>query len=225
MPYTLDEIGDMVKGFSMQLEEVKKSFQENIEVVKLELNNQMALLQTNVQNELFLSNSQLYEHDIRLSALEKQLIKNDIIITGIPSDINKNAMETFNDICTAIGFSCSSSTIAAIYKLSSENSKDLIITKFCIESTKAQFMKKYINFNQLSTSHIGLNTSTNNRIYINHCLTKRCRDIRAAAKKLRDSGFLAKVQIVRGDVFVTRNGENKPVNIINIGQLKSIHQS
>lgn len=219
MSYTLDDIGSMVKSFDAKLDAVKTSMEDNINALKSEIYDQMAHLQSNVQEEFTTTYNHLYESDIRIHTLEKQLIKNDIIISGIPVAPKENVFKYLEDICKAIGYA-PSSNITSSFRLSPNNPTSPIIAKFANDSSKSEFFEKYFKIKGLKAAHIGLNTVTNGKIFINHCVTRHCRTLRDAAKKLSEKGHLSKIKIIRGDVYITKTGDTNSTRILHMDQLK-----
>lgn len=221
MAYTLQDIGDMVKNFDAKLDALKKTMDENISALKTEVYQQMGQLQTNVNSELSLTNAHLNDCDNRLHELEKLAIKNDIIISGIPKMEKENVYQYLENICNVIGSKFSTSLFANAFRIPSDMPIPPIIAKFDSTMSKAEFLTKYKSTKKLSLISIGFSSINDSNIYINHCLTKQCRSFRNMAKQMVTNGRLAKLQIVRGDLYITKLGETSHTRITTLDQLRN----
>lgn len=127
------------------------------------------------------------------------------MITGVPVINNMDVYDIVADICNVLGIRDKTSTIYSVFRPAYKNKRKLnmspIIVKFVNKDAKMFFFDKYIKFNSLNLSHIGLNSST--RIYCNDGLTKRNSIIFNHAKMLQKQNKITKVATKKGQIFVS----------------------
>lgn len=225
MPYTLDDIGKYMENFNAKLDEVKNSLENSISAVRNDIFTHVADFELTVHQKLTSVNDQMAHHNSRIHNLEKHAIKNDVIVTGVPKSPNENTKQIFDVICNVIGFTYANTY--SVFRLPSNKAYSPIIVKFYNDNIKSNFFVNYKNFKKLYLSQIGYEIpidGDDKRIYINNCLTKQCRDIKAEANALFKKGILGKVQIIRGDVHVTKTGEKFSTKILCTDQLKELIQ-
>lgn len=225
MTFSLQDLGNMMKNLDRKMDDAVKTLQENINAVRTDVFHHLAQMNSDVQSEFAKSYHHIAESDKRIHTLEKHLIQDDVIITGIPKTVTKNVTKYFNDICVTIGVDAASVIPRSVFRLPSKSNMSPIIVKFCNPESKSEFFSKYKDFENLSITHIGLpQNKASPRIYINNCITKQCLELKKEAKRLLENGYIGRFQVKRGDIYVTLTGENHSIKILHMDQLRNIPQ-
>lgn len=159
---------------------------------------------------------------MKVDALERQIIANDVIITGIPASREENVETIFDSICKAVGYTVTSyvNVVNAVFRLPGKSDRRPIIVKFTSWKTKIDFIKQYRSFKNLLLSHIGFLSSS--PIYISECLTKYNREIFKAAAIKRKKGDIFNVFTIRGHVFIKKVADGNPIKLLAMDDVSNI---
>lgn len=133
----------------------------------------------------------------------------NLIISGIPAKDNENLSNIFRSIASKLGFE--SSPDARLFRFKGNNPMRSIVARFPSEFHKDEFMFRYIK----AASSLHFDTVTNSRkdnktrIYLQHDLSQAEYKKHKAAIKLRNSGDIKAIRIIRGHVGVKFDGDEK----------------
>lgn len=167
-----------------------------------------------------------------LSKLEENAVASDIIIRGIPADVNENLYTTFTTLCTTIN--CPNIKINNIFRLKQQNKNANyttdagVIVKLNSITDKASILRAASAFRKqnnstLNLSHAGFDS--NAPIYVNECLTKKKKQILNVAIRLKRNQHLWAVYTMRGRVYIKKRQGDASIEVTNIDILNEITNS
>lgn len=218
----IDDLVLMMSEFNTKLDNIYTTLNNKLDTLQTNLAEQISDIRSSVSEQLTATNNHLNQTTNRIDSIERQLIRNDVIITGVPFDKGENMFTIINNICEKIGFICPPLGINSFYRLPAGNSVNKpILLKFTTSFLKTDFFNKYMDFGGLSLKHIGFEKDS--RIFINHSITQQCSRIRKAAMDLRAKGLLGKITIKNGNVYVCKYGDKTLYKIVSINELNDLN--
>lgn len=164
------------------------------------------------------------DDNIRMSRLK------EVVISGIPVLSNENLLQIFDKISSLIGFDRQCCyAVDNIFRLGKYKltlrppliNAAPILVRFSTQLLKNEFLQLYFKHRNLKLTGIGFNGSADDRVYINHNLSKTCNMIHKAALKLKKSGKIIKIQIKSGFIFVAWHGSSSLTKITTLGDLEA----
>lgn len=171
----------------------------------------------------------------RVNKIEATLDDNDrisrlkeIVINGIPVVANENLLQIFEKIAVVIGFNRQCCYIVdIIFRLGKSKTSARpsqinfapILVRFTTQLLKNEFLQLYFKHRNVTLVHIGFN-DCEDRVYVNHNLTKSTSILHKAALKLKKSGKILNIRIKSGFVFVIWHGTTTPVRITTLNELQ-----
>lgn len=207
-----------IDGMNTKLDEWKKNLDTSINSVHQDLSGKINNLYEAVNNKFTHIENRLSTTNLRIDTLERQLIANDVIITGIPATNDEDVVAIIELIFKAIGFAAATATVInAVFRLPGKYERRPIIAKFVMLKHKIDFIKLCRKFNNLSLNHIGYLSP--NPIFISECLTQFNREIFKVASAQRKKGDIAKVFTIRGQVHIRKTIDSNPVKILSTSEL------
>lgn len=172
-------------------------------------------------------------NDTRLHKLERDLLRNELIITGVPIISNENVSEIIGDICEAVNCNLSAGDVISAYRIPASKNKPLrksigrsqvlsspIILKIVSDWGKNELLSAYFKKKNLNTKDIGFKSAA--RIYINESLTKFDRTIFSAASDAKKSKLIFKCYTRNGIVHIQTTEGGKIIRIVSLDQLNSL---
>lgn len=160
------------------------------------------------------------ENESRFNKLERELLRNELVLTGIPATYGENVFDIIGDICEAINCQVRGQDISAAYRLPSSTVNSAryrkgrqpdyslpILLKLNNDWAKQDLVSAYFRKKNLSTADIGYQSKA--RIYINESLTKHNRNIFKAATEAKKSNQIVKCYTRNGIVHVQLNLQGK----------------
>lgn len=170
-------------------------------------------------------------NETRLQKLERDLLRNELIITGVPIVVNENVSDIIGDICEATKCNITAGDVLSVYRIPTARNKsskvngrrDLsspIILKMISDWGKNELMSAYFHKKNLNTKDIGFKSGS--RIYINESLTKYNRSIFNAASEAKKSKSIFKCYTRNGLVHVQLKDGGKIIRVVDLDQLDTI---
>lgn len=171
-----------------------------------------------------------YNYESRFNKLERELLRNELIITGVPAAYGEVVLDIVGDICNALQCNLSSGDVTAAYRLPSSKAKSgkvnnerfssPIVLKLVSDWAKQQLLSSYFKMKNLSTGDIGYQSKS--RIYVNESLTIHNRAIFKAASDAKKLKRLSKCYTRNGIVHIQISEEGRIFRISDIDQLNAI---
>lgn len=172
-------------------------------------------------------------NETRLQKLERDLLRNELIITGVPYVANENVSDIIADICEAINCNINSGDLISVYRIPMAKNKSSrangrwaaelsspIVLKMVSDWGKNELLSTYFKKKNLNTSDIGFRSAA--RIYINESLTKYNRSIFKAASEAKKSKSIFKCFTRNGLVHIQISEGGKIIRVASPDHLNSI---
>lgn len=169
-------------------------------------------------------------HESRFNKMERELLRNELIITGVPTTYGESVMDIIGDICNTLQCNVNGGDVVAAYRLPAGKAKSgrfhseritaPIILKLVNDWAKQTLLSAYFKLKNLNTGVIGYQTKS--RIYINESLTINNRSIFKAATEAKKSKLITKCYTRNGIVHIQISHEGKIFRISDIDQLNAI---
>lgn len=182
-----------------------------------EINSKIDLINDKLSKDMMKVKNAINIHEAKINDIERKLLENDIIITGIPFVQNENVVNIFEALSKSIGFMNATSCLNTIFRLPGERLTRPIVAKFSSGLFKHEFFNLYIKYQQLSLMNIGL--KSNDRIYINDSLTKKNSAIKKQALILLKNKVIHKVGVKFGLVYIKTKPTAAYMKIYNLDDL------
>ena len=125
-----DEIATMIISLKSSMDEFKLSINESLRNLKQDVDNNMKKMSTDVDTKIAITNKNISVLESKNDYLEKQLIRKDIIITGVPYVSNEDVMTIVSNICDVISYDCTYA-IDSAFRIRGPNVRPIIV-KFCM---------------------------------------------------------------------------------------------
>lgn len=179
-----------------------------------------------------LENAQ-YVYENRFDKLEKELLRYEMVVTGVPTTFGEVVFEIIGDICRALQCNVNGGDVVAAYRL--PTSKTLpgryrngrqaaitapIIVKLSSDWAKQELTSAYFKKKNLNTGDIGFQSAA--RIYLNESLTKHNREIFKAANEAKRAKSLWKCYTRNGTVHIQVREEGKTFRVNCLDQMNEI---
>lgn len=257
----MDEVNESVKEIdrrlSSKIDIIETNMPENIKNIKMEfetrfssvtsdINDRFANISSTTQSKCeeiekltkeLATNMDLVQdlNEARLHKLERDGLRNELIITGVPIVMNENVSKLIGDICAALNCNVMVSDVLSCYRIPPSRNKSLrkngrggeisssIILKMVGDWGKNEIMSAYFHKKNLNTRDIGFDSAT--RIYINESLTKYNRSVFSAASDAKKSKSIFKCYTRNGLVHVQISEGGKIFRIESIAQLNHLLQT
>ncbi len=152
----------------------------------------------------------------QIERMEQYSRKNNMIINGVPFMTDENVREIVKEIAAKLKVDIKNEDIAAAHRLSAKSEIPPIIVKFVNQETKP---KMIVASKKMKIDGNVLNYRPAFPIYCNEHLSRRVKQILAAAKKLQSAGYLKYVWIRNGEVKVREADDTAAVTIYRLSQL------
>lgn len=176
-----------------------------------------------------LDNAQ-YINESRFNKLERELLRNELIVTGVPAVHGESMFDIIGDIVNALQSNISSSDVVASYrlplrkntsgKLHNDRLSAPIVLKLGSDGAKQELLSRYFKMKNLNTGDIGYQSKA--RIYINESLTIHNRAIFKAASQAKKSKLISKCYTRNGIVHIQACEEGKIFRINDLDYLNAI---
>lgn len=171
-----------------------------------------------------------YDNESRFNKLERDLLRNELIVTGVPAAYGEVIMDIIGDIIAALQCNLHREDVIAAYrlpqskaksgKLHNERLSSPIVLKLGSDWAKQQLLSSYFKMKNLSIGDIGYQSKS--RIYVNESLTIHGRAIFKAASDAKKSKLITKCYTRNGIVHIQINDEGRIFRINDIDQLNAI---
>lgn len=171
-------------------------------------------------------------NETRLNRLERENLRNELIITGVPVVVGERVLDIFGDICLALDTNLNSGDVVSVYRIPltrdsnakkskgrSAISTSPIIVKLVSDWAKQNLLAAYFKRKNLNTGDIGFTAKA--RIYINESLTKCNREIFNSAAEAKNSKVIFKYFTRNGLVHIQIKEQGKVIRINDMDQLKA----
>lgn len=238
----LQAINALDAKLSLKMDQMYSLIDKKINDVKVDLDRQMIQLSTSVDNRLVdkasiatvaaieeklaVVNESVAKHEDRIDKIERELLLDRLVISGIPFTVNENLLDIIKLIGNAIDFNDDLQSVS-VFRINSKNQKNAekstnyssIILKFCNVNQRFAFINQYFKKKDLNLKDVGFSTAT--RIYINDFLTKKNQAIFASAMKLKKAGSIVKTFSYRGIVQV-KTADGKISSIFHLDGLNRL---
>lgn len=174
-----------------------------------------------------------YVNESRFNKLERELLRNELIVTGVPVTHGESMFDIMGDIVTALQSNVISSDIVAFYRLpvrknsSGKTNNDRfsapIVLKLGSDWAKQELLSKYFKTKSLNTGDIGFQSKA--RIYINESLTVHNRAVFKAASEAKKAKLITKCYTRNGIVHIQATTDGNIFRINDVDQLNAIISS
>lgn len=171
-----------------------------------------------------------YAYESRFNKLERELLRNELILTGVPASYGEIVLDIVGDICNALQCNLNGGDVIAAYRLPPSKAKSRrvnnerfsspIVLKLGSDWAKQQLLSSYFKMKNLSTGDIGYQSKS--RIYVNESLTIHNRAIFKAASDAKKLKRLSKCYTRNGIVHIQISEEGRIFRISDIDQLNAI---
>lgn len=219
-PPCLDDILSAMKSFETKLDGMNNNLSTKIEGVRNELTTHINELYNAVNGQVTAIKTELLLCTSKITEVQRQFTLNDMVISGIPYLSGENLMDTYHNICNAIGHVSSPNEINNIFRLPGTSTITPIIVKFCTYIGKRNFSEKYFKTKNLSLRAVRI--ESNNRIYINDYLIPAYRTLWKECLDLKKRGQFSKVGIRSGFIIVKQPGEVAATKITSAEDLTKL---
>lgn len=166
----------------------------------------------------------------RFNKLEREVLRNELIVTGIPAAYGEAVIDIIGDICNALQCNINGGDVIAAYRLPAGNAKSgrprnerlsaPIVLKLGSDWAKQHLLSAYFKKKNLNIGDIGYQSKA--RIYVNESLTLHNRAIFKAASEAKKSKLITKCYTRNGIVHVQTSEEGRIFRINDIDQLNAI---
>ncbi len=183
-----------------------------------------------IQNTSSKMDNMLVANEYRFNKLERNLLRNELIVTGVPAAHGEVIMDIVGDICNALQCNLNGGDVIAAYRLPSSKAKSgklhnerlpsPIVLKLGSDWAKQQLLSAYFTMKNLNIGDIGYQMKS--RIYINESLTIQNRAIFKAASDAKKSKLITKCYTRNGIVHIQINDEGRIFRINDIDPLNAI---
>lgn len=171
-------------------------------------------------------------NESRFNKLERELLRNELILTGVPAVYGEVVADIIGDICNALQCCINGVDVIAAYRLPSAKASSgrhnqqrqrissPIILKLGSDWAKQELLSAYFKLKNLNTGHIGYESKS--RIYLNESLTVHNRSIFKAGTEMKKSKRINKCYTRNGIVHIQLSDEGRIYRIHDIDQLNAI---
>lgn len=162
----------------------------------------------------------------RLDWFEQEKLRNNVSIVGIPPSKNEKLNRIVVDICKCFGMKIEANAIEDTYRTKLRNS-NMVIAKFTSYDTKSQLMdsklkqKKVVTVGDIASIQSS-STARGNVLYINSQVTPTVGRMQHVARIGVNNRRIEKHWLSSRGLMVKKPGENIPICVTNIEQLKEI---
>lgn len=173
------------------------------------------------------------DNESRFSKLEREQLRNELVLTGIPAVYGENVFNIVGDICDVLNCQIGGHDISAAYRLPSSTVNSAknrrgrhseysppIILKLNNDWAKQELVSAYFQKKNLNIADIGYQSKA--RIYINESLTKHNRQIFKAATEAKKFKQIVKCYTRNGIVHVQQSEQGKIHRINCTDQLNAL---
>lgn len=200
--------GCTLEDIMAKLEEMEKKY----DILLTKYNEQLEI-NGKLQNELMTIKIQLNKQD-------QGALKNNIIIQGVPQKPNENLSEIVTKIGEKLEVQINKNFLA--YRVGNTN-EDKLASKpikviFEEETIKLNMIKSKKKF-ELQSKDLGFRE--NNKIYLNHDLTKTSLELYKAAKEYKKRMNFKFLWISNGNILLRKTDDSKVILVQNLEQLKN----
>lgn len=91
----LNDLTDMMRQFDIKLDTVQDTMLKHVMEIRSEFGSQLVSLESNVKAAFECTNGGLRDAQLGIDAMEKQLIRNDVVILGVPFSKGENLIDIF----------------------------------------------------------------------------------------------------------------------------------
>lgn len=237
-------IKDIDTRLTAKIEKLESSVADRINSVKTEMECRMVSISTDIDNRCMnvneatstkINNIQ-QDNEARFNNLERELLRNEIIVTGVPALYGEIVIDIVGEICNAINSNINGSDIVSAFRLPTTKTKNgqprngrstdhsaPIIVRLASDWARQNFFSAYFKRKDLNTRDLGY--QSNARIYVNESLTKHNRAIFKAATEAKKSKSILKCYTRNGIVHIQLKEEGKIFRISCIDHLNAIISS
>lgn len=169
-------------------------------------------------------------NESRFNKLERELLRNELILTGVPAVHGEVVNGIICDICTALQCNINGGDVIAAYRLPSSKASSgrhhrqrissPIILKLGSDWAKQELLSAYFKAKNLNTGDLGFESKS--RIYLNESLTIHNRAIFKAATDAKKAKRISKCYTRNGIVHIQLSVEGRIYRINDIDQLNAI---
>lgn len=196
--YTIDDVMAKLDDMDGKYNALYKKFEDQLKINE------------KLQNELL-------EIKAKLNKKEQADLNNNLIIQGIPEGKNENLETVVKEIGSQLNVKIEDSfTVYRLGKVNSQKTRPIKVI-FSKDEVKVNLMKSKKRV-QLTTTDLGF--STNNKVFLNHDLTKANHELFMAAKEYKKTNNYKFLWISAGNIFLRKNEQSKVVLLENKDQLK-----
>lgn len=248
-------IKDIDSRLTAKIDNLEATVADNINRVKIEMDSRMNLLTSEVNDRLDLLENKAQAScretvmvrddtvakidglqcntEARFNKLERELLRNELVVTGVPACYGERVFDIIGDICAALQSNVNGVDIVAAYRLPSSKShtgrnhngrqpaiSSPIILKMGNDWAKQDLLSAYFKKKTLNTGDIGFQSRA--RIYLNESLTKHDRAVFKAATEAKKSRSIVKCYTRNGTVHVQLHEDGKIFRISCIDHLNAI---
>lgn len=237
-------IKDIDSRLTAKIEKLESSVADRINSVKTEMESRMVFISADIDNRCMKSNEATstkidiiqQDNEARFNNLERELLRNELIVTGVPASYGEIVIDIVGEICNAINSNINGSDIVSAFRLPSTRTNNgrarngrstdhssPIIVRLASDWAKQNFISAYFKRKDLNTRDIGY--QSNARIYVNESLTKHNRAIFKAATDAKKAKSIVKCYTRNGIVHIQLQEEGKIIRINCIDHLNAIISS
>lgn len=237
-------IKDIDTRLTAKIDKLESSVAENINRVKTEMDSRLLSITNDIDNRFAKANEETASNivnlqqynDERFNNLERELLRNEIIVTGVPASHGEIVINIVGDIVNAINSNINGGDIVSAFRIPTTNANmgrnrngrssgysAPIIVRLSSDWAKQDFISAYFKKKNLNTSDIGY--QSNARIYVNESLTKHNRAIFKAATEAKKSRSITKCYTRNGIVHIQLQEEGKIYRVNCIDHLSAIISS
>lgn len=238
-------INNIDAKLTAKIDKLEMSVADSINKVKVEVDAQIADLATNI-NDRFnylsastqksceenakISHDMQFVNESRFNKLERELLRNELIVNGVPVVHGESLFNIIGEIVNALQSNVNSTDIVASYRLPvrkvsagrlhNERLSSPIVLKLGSDWAKQDIFSNYFKMKNLNTGDIGYQSKS--RIYINESLTSLNRAIFKAATDAKKSKLITKCYTRNGIVLIQMSNEGKIFRVYDVDQLNAI---
>lgn len=247
-------IKDIDVRLTTKIDNLEATVADNINRVKMDIDSRILSITTDVNNRLENLESATqassldfakvndvsakletvrYDFESRFNKLERELLRNELVVTGVPASYGENVMEIIGDISGALQSNLNGGDVVAAYRLPTGKANSgryrngrppaisaPIILKLGSDWAKQELVSAYFKKKDLSTADIGYKSRA--RIYLNESLTKHNRDIFKAATEAKMTKAILKCYTRNGIVHIQIQDDGKTYRINCIDHLNAL---
>lgn len=211
---TVDEIRRLENSLQSQIDKLRSDITLDLEQIRKETGKTT----TDLLNNVGANRAEC------LSAVDRSMRANDLIVSGVPFTTGENLGQYFVIWCRSLGYADEAIPLVDIKRLAkgtpTTGTMYLILVQFAITVQRNEFYARYLRSRKLSLTDIGF--TTNRRIFVNENLGPVARELRTKALQMKKRGELAAVYTKLGILFVKKTSDHQEKPILSENDLRAL---